>query len=446
MGGSEQAATGSPLEQWGCSTVSFDARAGTSLWQNRSFRRFFAGQFVTNAGDSLYTVAVLWLVFEMSGSSFLTGIASAILLLPWLLQILAGPVVDRMPLKRLLIGSQLLQGTVIVVLPLAAATDRLTVPVLFAVIPVLTFARLVMFPMQPALLPRIVDDDQLADANSALATVTLGLDMLFDAASGIIIGLFGAVVLFVIDSATFAIAALLFAGVRIPPSTASNATGGPVLRSYLDDLRAGFETLQGTVFVELVLLAAVFNLAVGITLAILPAFGSLLGGVMAYGFLLGALGIGRLAGSVLAPSLEGIAFGRLLLVGYAFGAGCWLTAVFVDSPMLTVVLFGLAWIPAGAIGVLTSTLNQTLFPTHLLGRISSIKGTAAGATLPLGSLLGGGLASVLGTTTTMGVTASGFGFGALYVLTSPRLRRLPAVSDAEPSDFDITIRGGENVE
>jgi MFS family permease len=91
-----------------------------SLWRNRDFRRFFAGQFVTNAGDSLYTVAVLWLVFELSGSTVLTGIANALLLLPWLLQILAGPVVDRLPLTPVLVGSQVLQGFVVLVLPLAA--------------------------------------------------------------------------------------------------------------------------------------------------------------------------------------------------------------------------------------------------------------------------------------------------------------------------------------
>ncbi len=68
------------------------------LWQNRDFLRFFFGQFVTNAGDSLYSVAILWAVFELSGSTFLTGVANSLLLLPFLLQIVAGPLVDRLPL------------------------------------------------------------------------------------------------------------------------------------------------------------------------------------------------------------------------------------------------------------------------------------------------------------------------------------------------------------
>ena len=421
-----------------------------SLWRNRDFGRFFAGQFVTNAGDSLYTVAVLWLVFELSGSTVLTGVANALLLLPWLLQILAGPVVDRLPLRPVLVGSQVLQGVAVLALPVAAATGRLSVGVLLAVVPVLTLATLLMTPMQATLVPRIVADEQLSRANSALATVTLGLDMVFDALGGAFIAVFGATTLFLFDSVTFAVAGLLFAGIAAPSSAAADGapepTGESVLGSYVEDLRDGIDVLRGTVFVELVGTTAVANLATGVTLAILPAFGAGLGGPVVYGLLLGALGIGRLVGSLVAPSLERVGYGRLLLVGHSLAACCWFAAVYAPSAALTVVLFGLAWVPAGVSGVLTSTLNQTVFPADLLGRVSSIKGTASGATLPLGSLVGGVVAEVLGTTTTMGLAAFGFGFTGLYVLVRPRLRRLPAVADADPAAFDVTNPAGDDGE
>ena len=439
-----------------------DAGAEPSLWRNADFRRFFAGQFVTNAGDSLYTVAVLWLVFDLSGSTVLTGVANALLLLPWLLQILAGPVVDRLPLKPVLVGSQVLQGVVVLVLPLAATTGRLSVGVLLAVVPVLTLATLLMSPMQATLVPRIVSDGRLSRANSALATVTLGLDMVFDALGGAFVATFDATTLFLFDAATFALAALLFAGIAVPtegPATSTDggdrddlddwshggdegnggtASDSSVLGSYVADLRDGVDLLRGTVFVELVTTTAVANLATGVTLAILPAFGDRLGGPLVYGLLLGALGIGRLVGSLVAPSLDHVPYGRVLLVGNWMAACCWLAAVYAPSTWLTVTLFGLAWVPAGLSGVLTSTLNQTVFPPDSLGRVSSIKGTAAGATLPFGSLVGGVVAEVLGTTTTMGLAAFGFGFTGLYVLLRPRLRRLPAVADADPEAFDVT--------
>ncbi len=201
---------------------------------------------MTNAGDSLYTVAVLWLVFDLSGSTVLTGIANSLLLLPWLLQILAGPVVDRLPLKPLLVGS------------------------------------------------------------------------------------------------------------------------------------------------------------------------------------------------LVASAFERVPYGWLLLIGHSLGAGCWAASAFAPTPALTIVLFGLAWIPIGIGGVLSSTLNQTVFPADLLGRVSSTKGTASGATLPLGSLVGGFVAEMLGTTTTMGLAAFGFGFTGLYILLRPRLRRLPPIAEATPAAFGVT--------
>ncbi|MFW5949713.1 MAG: MFS transporter, partial [Halolamina sp.] len=301
--------------------------APSSIWRNRDFRRFFAGQFVTNAGDSLYTVAVLWLVFELSGSTVLTGAANAILLFPWLLQVVAGPVVDRLPLKPLLVGSQVVQGVVVLVLPLAAATGHLRVELLFAVAPVLMLASLVMSPMQATLVPRIVAETRLSEANAALATVTLGLDMVFDALGGAFIALFGVTTLFLFDSATFSLAGLLFAGIALQSAerrgTDEAATDESILASYCDDMRDGINALRGTVFVEFILMTAVSNLATGTTLAILPAFGEGLGGPAVYGSLLGALGVGRLVGSLLAPYVEDIGYGWFLFVGNSLAACCW---------------------------------------------------------------------------------------------------------------------------
>jgi hypothetical protein len=420
-----------------------------TLWHNGDFRRFFAGQFATNAGDSLYTVAMLWLAFELSGSTLVTGALNAILLLPWLFQVFAGPLVDRLPLERVLVGSQVIQGTVVLTLPLAAATGYLNVGVLFAVAPVLMLASLLMAPMETALLPRIVEDERLPGANAALSTVTLGLDMVFDALGGGFVAVFGATALFLADSATFAAAALLFAGIRLETATETDehtesrgetvvSTVRSVLRSYVSDLRDGVAVLRGTVFVELILMTAVANFTTGVTLAILPAFGDGLGGPAIYGLLLGALGIGRLVGSLVGPRFEGVPYGRVL-VAHGLGACCWLAAVLVSSPTFTVVLFGLAWVPVGASSVLSSTLNQRVFPADLLGRVAATKGTASGATLPLGSLIGGAVAEALGVAATMALTASGFGFTAAYVLLRPRLRQLPAVAAATPEDFDVRI-------
>jgi MFS family permease len=411
-----------------------------SLWNNRNFLRFFFGLFVTNAGDSLYTVATLWLVFELSGSTFLTGVASSLLLLPFLLQIIAGPIVDRFPIKPVLVGSQFVQGVIILVFPVAVYTGNLTVGLILVTIPILSLMTLVVSPVRATLVPRIVADDQLSRSNSALATVSLGLDMIFDALGGIFIAVFGVTALFLIDSVTFAVAGLLFFGMIIPTVDGrSEDEGGEesVIAEYVVDLCEGTDILRGTVFMDMMFISAVSNFAVGVTLAILPAFGELLGGAAIYGLLLGALGIGRLLGSASASYLDDVPYGWLIAVTYLLAALCWLGSVYSTSVVLTVVLFCLAWIPGGIDGVMTATLNQKVFPNDLLGRVSSIKGTAVGATLPLGSLVGGLIAEQLGTITMMGLTAFGFGFVGLCFALRPSLRCLPAMNNVDPAEFNI---------
>ncbi|WP_254863899.1 MFS transporter [Halovivax gelatinilyticus] len=415
------------------------------LRRNTDFLRYFFGTFVSNAGDSLYAVATLWLVFDLSGSTFLTGVASSLLLLPYLLQIVAGPVVDRLPLKAVLVGSQVVQGVVVLVFPLTAYTGHLTVWLILVTIPALAMMTLVTSPVQAALVPRIVADEQLSRSNSALATVTLGLDMLFDALGGLFIAVFGVTTLFLLDSITFAVASVLFLGMTVP---SVDGGGEPApespLTTYVDDLRAGIDRLRGTLFVPLLLTSAVVNFAVGVTLAILPAFGDSLGGPALYGLLLGALGVGRLLGSIAAPFFSRVAYGRFVVIAFSLAALCWASSVAVSSPALTLVLFGLAWIPSGINGVLTETLNQRVFPKPVLGRIAAIKGTAATATLPLGSLVGGLVAGSLGVATTMGLAAFGFGFVAGYVAIRPSLRTLPSVTDSTAADYGVTV-SDENI-
>ncbi len=301
------------------------------LWRNRNFLSLFAGLFVTNAGDSLYSVATMWLVFELSNSTFLTGVANSLLLLPFLVQIVAGPIVDRFPVQRVLLVSQAVQGAVVLVLPLAASTGHLSTGLILVTVPVLSVMTVVTDPARASIVPRIVADHQLSRGNSALATVSLGLDMVFDALGGAFVG------------------------------------------------------------------------------------------------------------SVIAPRLKTLPLGQLTAVSFTVGSLLWLGSVLVSSTLLTVVLFGLAWIGAGANGVLVSTVNQRVFPTDVLGRVTAIKGTAASATLPVGSLVGGTVAVIVGPSTTVALAAGGFGFVGLYHALRTPLRRLPATSDISAADFGLEL-------
>lgn len=148
-----------------------------SVLRNRAFRSLALGRLVTNAGDSLYSVAAMWLVWELSRSPGMTAVAGFLSALPSVLQLFAGPLVDRWPLRRLLVATQLLQAAFVLVVPVAAFLGRLTVPVVLVVMPLLALCNQLAYPAQSAAVPRLVRKEQLVSANSVLATAYQGANL-----------------------------------------------------------------------------------------------------------------------------------------------------------------------------------------------------------------------------------------------------------------------------
>jgi MFS family permease len=203
------------------------------LLRNRDFALLVGGRLVTNAGDSLYYIAAMWLVYDLTGSELYTGVAGFLTMAPAALQFLFGPLVDRAPLGRLLVGTQVVQGLLVLVVPVAHALDLLSVWVVLAVMPLLSLLNQPVYPAQSAALPRLVDREELVGANSVLTLAYQGVDAGFNALGGIVVAAFGAVTLFLVDSVTFAVAMLLFLGLDIPEAgagdvaTAEAAGAGP---------------------------------------------------------------------------------------------------------------------------------------------------------------------------------------------------------------------------
>ncbi|WP_313693657.1 MFS transporter [Halorarum halobium] len=437
-----------------------------SLLGNVAFRRLFVGRLVTNAGDSLYAVAAMWLVFELTGSTFYTGLAGALTMGPQALQAFVGPLVDRWPLRRLLVGIQVTQAVVVLVVPAAWLLGVRSVELVLVVVPALSMLNQFVYPAQSAALPRIVDDDELADANAAFSFAYQGADLVFNALAGALIALFGAVALYAIDSLTFLVAAVLFAGVVVPaagagdtathgaeeaPSAgdAGDAVGddpaaGPAETDggesdgsdrgepdgYLDRLRGGAAFVRGTPLVWLLGAGVLTNGLLGVSTAVLPAFADTMGGAGAYGAIRAATAEGLLVGALLGSKLDHVGFARLFVPGFLLSAAGWFAALFAPTLPLTALCFALALLPVGATNVLVSTLIQRMVPDDFLGRVSAILGSASVAVMPIGSLLGGTLGETVGVWETMAAGGFGLLWIAVYVAAVPTLRRLPPVSEA----------------
>ncbi|MFB6105069.1 MAG: MFS transporter [Halobacteriaceae archaeon] len=428
------------------------------LHRNTAFVRLFLGRVVTNVGDSLYTIAAMWLVYALTGSTFYTGVAGFLTRVPAALQFLAGPLVDRWRLRRVLVGTQLAQGVLVLVVPVAAYLGALSVWVVLSIVPVMAAIAQLGYPAHTAAVPRLVDDERLVSANSAMSFAMQSVNLGANAAGGLLVATLGAVTLYTVDAATFAVAAVLFATItfavtatdRSEPTAAGAATtdgGEPAqeaadeetgaLDGYLDELREGIRYIRGSLLAALVAGALVVNFVFGISTAVLPAYADGLGGAETYGLLLAAISGGNLLGSAAVSLIQRYPFGRVLAGAGLLSALTWAGALLVGWLPATVALFVATFVPIGATNVAISAAIQSAVDEDLLGRVSSVLSSASTAALPIASLVGGVMGSVLGPVTTLWVSGGGFLVLAGYILARPALRELPPVAELDAESLRL---------
>lgn len=82
---------------------------------------------------------------------------------------------------------------------------------------------------------------------------------------------------------------------------------------------------------------------------------------------------------------------------------------------------------------------QTVVSDDMVGRVMAVSSSASWAALPVGSLVGGPMSSVLGSVTTMALAASGWGIISVAFMVHPRLRQLPAVTNTSSSTYEFNL-------
>lgn len=408
------------------------------LLANTQFRRLYSGHATSKIGDELYFVAAMWLVYVLTGSTLYTGFAAFLARFPGAIGFLTGPVVDRAPLRKLLVAAELAQALVVLVVPFAWVMGRLSVWVVLAVIGTVAFLERFSGPAQNAAIPRLVADENLVRANSLASAGDSAIGASAQAAAGALIALVGAVFLFVANAVTFVVSALWFA-VTVIPSTERSGTV-PTVHEYATDVRESLTLLRRSVVGHMVVGASLAGAFVGMTTAVLPAFADTFGGAGAYGLLVASMTVGTFCGTLCAPRLERVPFGRVTTAGFSVAALCWAGAVTVAWPPLALFLFGLAFVPVGIYNVLVSATLQSGVPETLLGRVTSTAGSVIAVVGPSGMLFGGYFGDLVGSELVIFASAVGFGVLATYWLLVPSLRRLPAVEAVEPGAFAVTDR------
>ncbi len=414
------------------------------LLKNVNFTLLFLGRMVTNMGDSIYYVAAMWLVYELGGSAFYTGLAGFLTLIPNTLQFLVGPLVDKWQIKKLLILTQVLQAILVLIIPVAHYTGVLNVTMILVIMPLLSALNQFVYPAQSSLLPRIIKKEQLVKGNSLFSFAFQGVDLAFNAIAGILVTLLGAVTLYMIDAVTFIIAAILFSLIKLNKEKEANGTEKKkqsvqvAFEQYKYDLREGFSIVFSTHLAKFLLGSVVANFSIGAVYAILPAFADSRGGSDLYGIYLAAISGGALIGALSASWFERFPLGKLTIGLFFIGGFSWILSGLIGVNSLSIVLFGLSWIPIGATNVIMGAAVQSIVPQKLLGRVFSVVSSMGALAMPFGSLSGGYFGDVLGANVVYITCAAGILFVSLAWILNRTLRSLPHTKELNPEEFGLS--------
>ncbi|TCW54708.1 transmembrane secretion effector [Bacillus thuringiensis] len=408
------------------------------ILKNRNFLLLFLGRIFTNIGDSLYYVAAMWLVYKMSGNPFYSGLAGFLTLLPSALQFLTGPFVDRWSIKNTLVITQVLQCILILIIPITYYFDLLTVQLLLIIMPIVAFIEQFAYPTQSKALPLLLHKTQLLKGNSLFSFAYQGIDLICTTLSGILVALFGAITLYVIDSFTFAITALLFFSLKMPKQAETNTSLST--KQYFSDLKEGFSIVFRSLMGVFLIGSVVANFSIGMTMAILPSYADSLGGVKSYGFFLAAISAGSLIGALFSSWVGKRNVGRVSIISFATGAIFWFLSTIVPFQWLSIFLFGLAWIPIGATNILFATISQIVIPNQYIGRINSVMRSMGTIAMPFGSLIGGYTANVFSSQLIFALASIGILFISLVWLLHPKLRALPKADEITADTFGVRFK------
>jgi len=387
-------------------------KLGASYW------KLWSATGISNLGDGITSVAYPWLASAVTRSPLLIALSAVVSRLPWLLFTLhAGVITDRFNRKKIIVAMDSLRGVLTIIVGAVIFLERDSLPTLseltnltsletnyslYFVILVTAFlfglAEVLRDNSAQTLMPAVVEDKDLEKANGRMwSAESLTNSFIGPPLGSLLIG--AAIFLpFFVDAATFFIAAALIASMKPTVKSFSPETKtGPI--NFKAEIKEGFSWLWShTLFRPMAIILGLLNGMAALTGATFILFAQEVLDTTVFIFaILGTAGaIGGILGGLLGPKISSIVgTGRTLSLVLFTEAVCTFFIGLTTQWQIVWILAALATFTGVLWNVVTVSLRQSLIPTNLLGRVNSVYRFFAWGTIPIGTLLGGGLVALL---------------------------------------------------
>ena len=366
-----------------------------------AFTWYWSGQLLSGVGTWSQSIALAWLVLDLTHSAVDLGTVTMLQFLPILAFALFGGVIaDRFPRRQLLIATQVALTAEAVTLGLLVATHAVTLWEVGLIALAVGTTNALNNPAQQAFVPELVGRDLVADAVALNSVQFNSARMLGGAVGGLAIAAWGISGALFLNAASFAPILVVLAAIR-PGHAVGHPTAGRT--SALVELREGLSYALATVSIRrvVVLFAVIGLLGFNWQVAVPPVARFVLHRQAAgFGDLMAALGAGSLVAAV-AVAHDQRATERRLVIG-AVALGVTLVALGLSGSYgLSLAVLVLAGVAGVVTSVTANTRLQLLTPNRLRGRVMGIYVLLMGGTTPIGSFLLGEVAGHFGTGTAL---------------------------------------------
>jgi len=375
---------------------------------HRNYRLFFFGQLVSQGGTWMQTVAQSFLVLGLTHSGTQLGLTTAARFLPVLLFGQAGGLfADRADKRRVLYVTQASAGLLAAAFAVLTGTHEMRLWTVYVLALALGFVNVFDNPARQSFISELVPPDDLPNAVT-LNSVSMNIARVFGAAlGGVVAAAFGLVLCFGLNAVSFgavlASLAVMRAADLFPARRITREPG---------QIRQGLRYVRGTpeLLIPLVMIAVIGALAwefpVSLPLMASKVFG---GGAAAYGVMASVMGVGAVAGGLVAAGRGRPRVTALCLSAVGWGIAILLAAV---APTMPLELAALLFVGYGSItfNSMAKTVLQLAAKPTMRGRVMALWGLAWLGSTPIGgsiigwigqdagarwSLVVGGLAALL---------------------------------------------------
>ena len=368
----------------------------------QNYRLFFYGQSISLIGTWIQRIAVPWMVYDITGSVFYLGLVGFAGQIPtFLLAPFAGVLIDRWNRYTILVITQvlaMLQAFVLVFLVYNKSIE------IWEIVALSIFLGCINAFDMPARQSFVVDmiekKEDLGNAIALNSSMVNSARLIGPSIAGILISLTGEGICFLVNALSYLVVIYFLLKMKIPArKVMAKATQG------LKGFKEGFSYTFGFAPIRAIILLLAMVSLMGMPYTVLmPVYAKTIlhGGSHTFGFLIGASGVGALAGAFYMASRKSVlGLEKIIpLMAVVFGSGLILIS-FSHSFLISMILMVI--IGLGMIMQMTTsnTILQTLVDDDKRGRVMSFYTMAFMGTAPFGSLLAGSLASRIGVPNTL---------------------------------------------